>query len=620
MPNGRPDKIDPFDDDDDTEEVEAVTKPAHRDGLVPEHEDGGADFPDFVLDPSEDGYPFLPVTGKDDQQAPIVFGYSDEDEAAAWEQRRDHGLLDGHQPVRNPDGGVSIIDVSETIWTGYKILSDAIDSAWESMVNHQPYDDRELKKNLEARLILLQELAKNKPPWLADRLVLSLRRRLTLVNYEIKKGQDKVEERWIQESGAIIELLEVCDSDYIRSLQEFDEGPTEVRPLPRPVDQPVTLGKRPPLSRLAVGLTAAGLTAAAAFAVYETMGWHQSKTGIDERVCELGSAEPDERVCELDAEMTSVPVYISVAQAFKGAAQADLKIAATTNALVHDFYVYDGGPRSWEKVKAANPWSDSPEALRRLEAHMRSWGPNDGGYRAVILSGEREDCQAKTIDELLHCVETDPNIGAVADAELVAQKLAEQVTAMKDRKIMPNQEKVAQMHKSMEANRGDMVKEINQNPPKPPVPFTYSANSSDQTEDPVESFGAYDAPDPVGVYLAQASEQEIPDVSDLLEEEGAQEEEIVDLSGNLEEDDPTEVVEPFYARPVAPEPTPVVAEWEEPTFSAEEEAFFQSAPQVVDSAPVATPVVEPTPSTWTQKLSSAVSSVKSSFSKWFGRA
>jgi hypothetical protein len=340
----------------------------------------------------------------------------------------------------------------------------------------------------------------------------------------------------------------------------FYDGPTEpkfpataqvYRPSNRPTPQPTpTLARPYTMSEAEIrGTARRGFAAATTLA--GLMGWgiyneleHPAVGSLPDQNPYHVIATPEEvapaPVAAPVAPAETTPVYTAVVAAFEGDPEADLKIPATTNALVHDYYVGDGIGHGWQDVKALHAWSDSPEALTRLEWHMDQWGANRGGYEAVILSGERADCRATTIDELLVCVETDPAIRAVADGKEVARKVAEMVTAMKDAKIMPDQGAVLEMHEKMTDDLPAMVKEINREVEagmlKAPATFHYPVAAEQSGE-----MGAlYDAPDPMNL-LHQEETVEMADVSEFLEEE-----DVPDVTDSLEDMDATDVVEPLH--------------------------------------------------------------------------
>lgn len=292
----------------------------------------------------------------------------------------------------------------------------------------------------------------------------------------------------------------------------FEEEPTQhdTRPAakPAPVAAPAESVQAPRRNgwKWAAGLTtfaAAGITA------WAVVNHQEAAPSADDFAMEEAElalapvpvASVDIPVAPAPSLVTrnSAPVYTTVAAAFAGDPQADLKIPTTTNALVHDFYVMDGGPNTWHGVKALHPWANTPEALTRLEDHFAHWGENLGGYEAVVKSGQRKDCHATTIDELLTCVQSDP---AIPHAGEVAERVAEMVTTLRDKKIMPDQAAVQEMHEKMNEDVAVTAQEINANPPEAPKPFHYpTAASGAGAEGSLGSL--YDAPDPMNVMKQQ---------------------------------------------------------------------------------------------------------------------
>ncbi len=325
-----------------------------------------------------------------------------------------------------------------------------------------------------------------------------------------------------------------------------EDDELEPNPAPAPEPAPLPQPERPYIPSLEEtrGTTIRGFAAATTLA--GLMGWgiyneleHPAVGSLPDQNPYHVIATPEEvapaPVAAPVAPAETTPVYTAVVAAFEGDPEADLKIPATTNALVHDYYVGDGIGHGWQDVKALHAWSDSPEALQRLEWHMGRWGKNMGGYEAVILSGE--SCGATTIDELLNCVVSDP---AIPDGEKVAKRVAEMVTAMKDAKIMPDQGAVLEMHEKMKDDLPAMVKEINREVEagmlKAPATFHYPVAAEQSGE-----MGAlYDAPDPMNL-LHQEETVEMADVSEFLEEE-----DVPDVTDSLEDMDATDVVEPLH--------------------------------------------------------------------------
>lgn len=200
----------------------------------------------------------------------------------------------------------------------------------------------------------------------------------------------------------------------------------------------------------------------------------------------------------------SAPVYTAVAKAFEGDPQAELEVPKAANELVQGFYAGDSGPHTWKEVRALHPWAENPAALHDLESKLATWG----GYTAVLESGEL--CKPESISDFVNCLANDKNI---PHSGLVALNLSEQITAIQDLKIIPDQAAVKEMHEKMNEDVPSMVKEINANPPEAPKPFHYpTATSAAGAEDSLGSL--YDAPAPMNLTKEQAAS----DATDVVDQ------------------------------------------------------------------------------------------------------
>lgn len=285
----------------------------------------------------------------------------------------------------------------------------------------------------------------------------------------------------------------------------FEEEPTrqDTRSAAKPAAPVTTAGVQ--------GTARKGIAAAVAFAgligvgIYNEMEPSPSGSiGPQDQVSLLVPATPA-AAPSVQAATTS-PVYTAVAAAFAGDFQEKLEESKATNELVHDFYVGDGGPHTWEGVRAIHPWSESSAALHDLEGKLSIWT----GYKAVLASGEL--CNPESISDFVNCVAHDKNI---PHAGLVALNLSEQITAIQDLKIMPTQ--VEGMHDKMRDDLPAKVREVKARAESgdlhAPKPFHYpTATSAAGAEDSLGSL--YDAPAPMNLL----KQQDASDATDVVDQ------------------------------------------------------------------------------------------------------
>ncbi len=150
----------------------------------------------------------------------------------------------------------------------------------------------------------------------------------------------------------------------------------------------------------------------------------------------------------------------------------------------------------------AKTWSDSKEAFEDLKGKVTKWG----GYPTLVKSAEAGNVDS--ISEWIDQIDSDKNI---PNNHLVAENFKDQIRLIKDKTINPDQEKVeTELAKITPEQVNKVVDEKLAHPPAIPKPFHY----------PTSSTASYDAPEePVTVLADRQTLNEIPDLSEFLEEE-----------------------------------------------------------------------------------------------------